>query len=144
MKIIKAKILRFLRIIKPIQLSKYDIQWIKMCKGHYKDKYPSTGSWAQTLKPLFEEIYGWDPDEDNYYLDYLDGMFNKLLEVYLKIQYDQSGHNVFLKSIFSAAFYKSISREEELPIERAIAKLCCLIQNNLVVEDGVNRYYLNV
>lgn len=125
-----------------IQLEKTDKQWIKLCKMHYKEKYPYTGSWVNTLKPLFKEIYGWDPDEDNNYNDYLVGIFNKLLEIYLKIADDRSGSNVQLREIFSAAFTKSISREDDLPIERAISQLCGLIQCNTVIEDGVARYEL--
>ena len=141
MKKLLKRLLRFLRITKPIQLSKYDIQWIKLCKNHYEDKYPYKGSWAETLKPLFLEIYGWNPVDD--YYSYLNVIFNKLLELYLKIQYDQSGSNRKLKGVFGAAFYKSISREDELPIERAIAELCGLISCNLVIENGIHRYYLN-
>ena len=126
-----------------IELTKYEKQWIKICKGHYKSKYPSQGSWVLTLKPLFVEIYGWDPDEDGNYRDYLNCMFNKLLDIHLKIIHDQSGSNRQLRGIFEAAFYKGISRTEILPIERAIAELCSLIQNNTVLEDGEPRYSLD-
>lgn len=88
------------------------------------------------------EIYGWNPDEHNNYRDYLNCLFNKLLEIHLKIIDDKSGTNLQLRGIFEAAFYKGIVREEELPIERAIAELCGLIQNNTVLEDGKNRYEL--
>jgi len=126
-----------------IELTKYEKQWIKICKGHYKSKYPSQGSWVLTLKPLFVEIYGWDPDEDGNYRDYLNCMFNKLLDIHLKIIHDQSGSNRQLRGIFEAAFYKGISRTENLLIERAIAELCSLIQNNTVLEDGEPRYSLD-
>jgi len=125
-----------------IHLEKTEKQWIKLCKGHLKEKYPFAGHWVNTLKPLFTEIYGWNPDEDNNYQDYLRCVFNKLLDIHLKIVCDMSGNNNQLRSIFSAAFYKSITREDELPIERAIAELCGLIQCNTVVEDGVPRYEL--
>ena len=125
-----------------IQLSKPEKQWILLCKGHYQDLYPYKGSWVRTLNPLFIEIYGWNPDEDNNYRDYLNCVFNKLLEIFLKIQDDRSGNNVQLRGIFEAAFYKGISRRERRPIERAIAELCGLIQNNTVIEDGVKRYEL--
>lgn len=124
-----------------IRLEKTDKQWIRICKLHYKEKYPLKGSWVETLKPLFVEIYGWNPDEDNNYRDYLDCIFNRLLELYLKIADDKSGTNYELRSIFSAAFYKSICRQD-LPIERAIAELCSLIQNNQVIEGGITRYEL--
>jgi len=125
-----------------INLTMFEKKWIKLCKGHYREKYPPTGSWVKTAKPLFTEIYGWNPDEDNNYRDYLNCLFNKLLEIHLKIIHDQSGTNLQLRNIFEAAFYKGISIDEDLPIERAIAALCGLIQNNLVIEDGVNRYEL--
>ena len=126
-----------------IQLDQYEKQWILLCKGHLKEKYPSKGYWHETLKPLFTEIYGWDPDEDNNYNDYLRGMFNKLLDLYLKIKGRWSDENGQLKEIFSAAFYKGISNNAELPIERAIHTLCGLIQNNMVLnEDGSKRYEL--
>lgn len=125
-----------------ILLTRIEKDWIYLCKGHYKDIYPYQGSWVRTLKPLFVEIYGWNPSEDNNYKDYLNCIFNKLLELYLKIQDDRSGNNVQLRGIFEAAFYKGISRTERRPIERAIAELCGLIQNNTVIEDGVKRYEL--
>ena len=71
-------------------------------------------------------------------------MFNKLLDIYLKIQDDQSGNNHFLKEIFEASFYKSFSCEDELPIERAIAKLCGIIQCTTVVQDGKERFSLKL
>lgn len=141
-KFIIAKLLRFLKITKPIELDKYEIQWIKLFKGHYKEKYPTTGSWINTIKPLFVEIYGWNPDEDNNYQDYLSCMFNRLLELYLKIQDDKSGSNVQLKDVFYASFVKNYKYEEESSIERAIARLCGLIQCNTVIENGVERYSL--
>ena len=125
-----------------IQLSKTEKQWIKICKGHYKDKYPYKGEWTESLKPLFVEIYGWNPDEDNNYRDYLNCVFNKLLEIHLKIQDDMSGTNLQMRGVFEAAFYKGICRNQELPIERAIAELCGLIQNNLVVGKEGDRYNL--
>jgi hypothetical protein len=126
-----------------IHLEETDKQWIKLCKGHYKEKYPLTGRWVNTLKPLFTELYGWNPDEDKNYNDYLNCIFNRLLDLYLKIAYDESGTNAQLRGIFSAAFYKSISKEEELPIERAIAELCSLIRFNKVTDEmGKHRYDL--
>jgi hypothetical protein len=125
-----------------IDLTETEKQWIKLCKGHYKDQYPYKGSWVITLKPLFIEIYGWNPDEDNNYRDYLNTLFNKLLDIHLKIQDDKSGNNMQLRGIFGAAFSKTISRIERRPIERAIAELCALIQNNIVIENGEKRYEL--
>ena len=125
-----------------IELTRIEKDWIKLCKGHFKSKYPFTGRWTETMRPLFVAIYGWNPAEDNNYHDYLNCLFNKLLEIHLKIQDDRSGNNVQMRGIFEAAFYKGICRDEDLPIERAIAELCGLIQNNIVVEDGENRYEL--
>ena len=149
-KYIVNKFLQFIRIIKPIYLSKTDIKWIKMCKLHYFEggtnpesgKYSYKGNWTESLKPLFIEIYGWNPDEDNNYHDYLNCVFNKLLDIYLKIQLDQSRNNHQLRGLFSATFYRSISRDQELPIERAISNLCGQIQNNTVLYKGITRYYL--
>ena len=126
-----------------IHLEKTDKQWIKICKCklHYESKYPFKGTWIETLKPLFKDIYGWDPDSD--YHTYLNVLFNKLLDVHLKIVDDRSGSNLQLREIFSAAFYKSISRTNDLPIERSISQLCGLIQCNTVIqEDGTRRYEL--
>lgn len=125
-----------------IELTRTEKDWIKLCKGHFKSKYPYTGRWVDTLKPLFMAIYGWNPDEDNNYRDYLNCLFNKLLEIQLKIQDDQSGNNMQMRGIFEAAFYKGICRDEDLPIERAIAELCGLIQNNTVIKHGEQRYEL--
>jgi hypothetical protein len=113
-----------------------------MTKGHFREKYPYKGTWTENFKPLFEEIYGWCPDE--FYNDYLKGLFSKLLEIYLKIQDDRSGSNIQLKEIIGASFCKTISRDQELPIERVIAELCGHIQCSQVIEYGVNRYYLDL
>ena len=42
-KIIKSKMLRILRIKKPIALSEQERRWIKLLKGHYKTEYPYKG-----------------------------------------------------------------------------------------------------
>ena len=143
-KLFMRGLLRYLCITSPIELDDSDIFWIKFCKLHYRNKYPRTGSWINSLKLPFEERYGWDPDEDNNYYQFLRCMFNRLLDLYLKIQEDQSGSNAQLKEIISASFIKSFQWSEELPIERVIVALCGQIQSNLVVEDGINRYYLNI
>jgi len=125
-----------------IELSNTDKQWIKMCKGHYQKEYPFAGCWVNTLKPLFKEMYGWDPDE--HYYDYLGSMFNRLLDLHLKICDDRSGSNRQLKEIFNASFYQSPSKDELRPIERSISALCGLIQCNQVVENDVERYSLEL
>lgn len=127
-----------------IQLDQNEKQWILLCKGHLKDKYPFTGSWCNTLKPLFIEIYGWNPDEDNNYKDYLQCIFNRLLDIHMKIRENWSSENAQLKELFEATFYKSFFHEEESPIERGISKLCGLIQSSLVVDrDGNKRFELH-
>lgn len=125
-----------------IELDKYEKELILLCKLNLQDEYPLTGKWHETLKPWFTKIYGWNPDEDNNYRDYLRGMFNKLLDTYTKIQLDHSGSNALIKKVFSACFYKGISNDSELPIERGINALCSLIQNNRVFVDDVPRYDL--
>lgn len=141
-KIIKAKILRYLGITKPIELDKYEVRWIKLCKGHYNKKYDiSARNWIDALKPMFEEIYGWSPDERN--KDFLQCIFNKLLDIHMKIMIDGSGKNQQIKDVFAASFDHTYRRNYQLPIERAIAELCGQIQYNLVIENGVPRYHLN-
>lgn len=139
---IKAKLLRALGINKPIPLTYQEVRWIKLIKGHYKKEYPYIGDeWTDLLKPMFNEVYGWTAEE--FYHDFLACVFTKLMDIHLKIKDDQSGCNHQLYSIFSAAFHKSISREQELPIERAISEVCAHIQNTRVIENGVHRFYLN-
>lgn len=126
-----------------IQLDKGEKQWINLLKNRLNDKYPFTKDWITTIKPMFTELYGWNPDEDNNYYDYLDCLFNRLLGIYLKIQYDESGSNNELKGIFNASFSKRPSNEHELPIERAISHLCGLIGWNTVIVNDEHRYELD-
>jgi hypothetical protein len=124
-----------------ITLTTIEKDIIKLCKGYYRDLYPYTGKWSNTLMPLFKKYYGWNPEDD--YNEYLNVLFSKLLDIHLKIANDKSGFNHLLKGVFSAAFYKSIVRDEVLPIERSISELCGLIQGNPVrEEDGTKRYNL--
>jgi hypothetical protein len=128
---------------KLIQLDENEKNIILICKGHKKDKYPFTGHWHSTLKPLCLELWGWEPNEDNNYCDYLRGMFHKLLDLHQKIKEDYSNDNRQLKEVFAAAFNKGLSNDANLPIERVINELCSLIQINRVVNDnGVKRYSL--
>jgi len=139
----KAKLLRFLGINKPIPLTYQEVRWIKLIKGHYDKDYRYKGNeWTDLLKPMFNEVYGWTAEE--FYQDFLACMFTKLMDIHLKIKDDQSGHNRELYCIFSASFSKSISREQELPIERAISEVCALIQNTTVIKNGVHRFYLDI
>jgi len=125
-----------------INLTETEKMIIKLCKGHLQKEYPFTGSWVNTLKPLFIKYYGWNPDEDNNYRDYLECIFYKLLEIHLKIVDDESGSNLQLRNIFSATLYKGISNDAELPIERGIHALCGLLQNNRVIKNDIMRYDL--
>lgn len=128
-----------------IELDKYEKQWILFCKGQLRGKYSYKGNWVESLKPMFTEIYGWNPDDDNNYRDYLRGMFNKLLGILIKIKDDWSNQNGQLEEVFHASFYKSFRDESELPIERAINSLCGLIQSTRVInEDGTKRFDLDL
>lgn len=125
-----------------IKLNNAEKQFIKMTKMHYKDVYPCRNNWVLTFKPLFEEIYGWNPNSD--LSNYRRVLFNKLLEIHLKIHLDGSGSDQQLKGIFDAAFNRSFSRDHAKPIDRAISELCGLLQCNQVIEDGVPRYNLDL
>lgn len=129
-----------------IHLNKYEKQWILLLKGKLEEKYPRKGTYIETLKPLFKDIYGWDPDEDENYHDYLRGLFNKLLSIYLKIEDNKSGDPIYyLSEIFHASFYNTISIDQELPIERAITKICSLIRCTSFLDSaGEPRYDLEI
>lgn len=125
----------------PIPLTEQEVKWIKLLKGHYKDyyKYRYKGTeWTDVLKPMFEDIYGYSPDE--HYSDFLDCMFSKLLDIHFKIS---DNNQTELRGVFNASFYKRISRQQELPIERAISELCGIIQGNIVVDGDTVRYKLD-
>lgn len=128
-----------------IQLNQYEKQWILLIKGHLRKKYPFKDRWVESLKPLFIEIYGWNPDENNNYHDYLQCIFCKLLEIQLKIKDNWSDPIGQLKEVFFASFYQGIlTNNEDLPIERAIGKLCVLIQCTTVINsDNSKRFNLN-
>ena len=123
-----------------IQLSEAEIKLIRITKGYYRKEFPFKGSWVVTMKPLFEEIYGWNPNDD--ITGYKHVLFVKLLDIYLKIQNDGSGSHQELKGIFYASFHKSFSRTERSGIDRAISELCGLLQCNQVIVDDVMRYDL--
>lgn len=128
--------------VKEIKLSKYEKTWILLCKGQLQDKYPFKGEWTETLKAPFEDIYGYSPEE--HYDDYLRCMFNKLLDIHMKIKDDKSGTDRELKEVFYASFGKWLHISQDKPIERAIAALCGLIQCTTYMEDGVKRYDLEI
>lgn len=136
LKNLRHRLLRWLGVTKPITLSEQELRWIKLLKGHYGEV---TGTWVETLKPTFNEIYGWSADE--YYDDFLDCMFKKLLEIYLKINDDRSGHNAQLKEVFYRSFNKTIYDQSDKPIERAIGALCSHIRNVRVIDEyGLIRF----
>lgn len=124
-----------------IALTPTDVKWIKLCKGHYKDKYPyMTTHWLDALKPLFIEIYQYDPNE--HYYEFTNCMFKRLLEITEKIRESDDAYKMQIMQVFDASFEESVFRKYPLPIERAVAELCSIIQNNIVIKDGVDRYSL--
>jgi hypothetical protein len=142
-KITKAKVLRFLGITKTIPLGKYEIQWIKLCKGHYDQKYNfEDENRIERLKPLFTEIYGWNPDEDNNYRDFLDCIFKKLFSLYLKI-HDETSTDLLITEVVQSSFWQRPSNNHELPIERCIADICFKIAWTPVCDNGVDRFKLD-
>lgn len=125
-----------------IELSEADKKLILACKGHNKKVFRNKKDWVESLKVLFIEIYGWNPDYDNNYNDYLRCIFNKLLEIYLKIK-ENFDNNRELQDLFINVFSKQFDNEAELPIERGINKLCSLISFTTVINnDGTKRFNL--
>jgi len=134
---------KFLNLFKKktIKLSNSEVKWIKLCKGHFDKKYEfKTKNWLDILKPMFVEIYEYEPDEN--YTSFLYCMFNTLLDIYLKIQNDESGSNQHLKSIIVSGFGKTIRRKCDLPIERCISEICEFIQCNQVIINNKKRYHI--
>lgn len=117
-----------------INLEDGEKQWIKLCKLHLIDKYPSKGSWVKTCKPLFEELYGWNPNIDIH--SYRNILFNRLLGIYLKICHKDI--NSSIEYMCSELFYKSITNTSKIPIERGIHVLCSLIQNTAYLDNDMN------
>ena len=128
-----------------IELSNSDKQWINFCKNRLGNKYPFKNNWIDSMKPMFLDLYGWNPDDDNYYLDFLECVFRRLLDVQLLIsESDYHDHHRELNEIFKASFNSSILDDFKLPIERAIIALRSSIAFNLVVNiDGSKRYELD-
>lgn len=106
-----------------------------------KVKYGEHDTWIETLKPMFTEVYGWTAED--FYDDFLDCIFNKLFDIYFKIKLDQSGSNIQLKEIIKAGIRDKYDRDSKLtPMERIIGELCSQIRMNLVIDNGIIRYYL--
>lgn len=141
--IVKAKALRFLGITKPIPLDKYEVQWIKLCKGHFNEKYNfKDENRIERLKPLFTETYGWNPDEDNNYKDFLNCIFKKLFIIYLKI-HDQTSTDLLITQVVESSFWQRPSNDYKLPIERCIVDICFKLTWTPVYDCGVARFNLD-
>lgn len=126
-----------------IELNPNEVMWIRLLKGYSFDLYPFKESWIETIKPLFTNVYGWNPDEDNNYHDYLDCLFNRLYDIYIKIEHPER-INYSIKELFKISHYKSISIDNELPIERGIIKLIGLIQGVEILNiDGSKRFNID-
>lgn len=125
-----------------IELTDIEKKIILICKLQKKEEFPFIDNWARTLAPISIELWGWDALEDGNYNDYLGGIFRFLLKLYQKIEYNKSGDpNYYLNQIFSASFSKSISRNEDEPVERAICELCSLIQITRVLNDDKSKRF---
>ncbi len=123
-------------IVEPIIiLSDADKKIIKFCKSNLD----SNKTFIECLKPLFIEIYGWNPDQDNNYQDYLNCIFRKLLYIYDKIdKYPK------IDEIFTDTFNFDKNEDTKLPIEAAITSLFYKIRFNQVTNnDNSKRYDLN-
>lgn len=125
--------------IKMIQLSEAEKKLIKLCKNHYADddRFKKLNGWINILKPMHNEIYGWDANE--HYEDFLRCAFGKLFDIYMKIGKDESGSNIRLKSIFFDSFDKRCRHKK--PIERAIAALCSEIRHTDYLDDNEKPRY---
>jgi hypothetical protein len=122
-----------------IELTKQEIKWIKFCKGHLYKVYPPKKYFFEELKPLFLEIYGWNPDEDKNYSDYLECIFDKLYSIYSKITIDTITKDREIKELFSEIFK---NKESELKsIEVGINKLCYLLRFSTVIDEQGNKIY---
>lgn len=154
MKNLINKILVFLHLSKPkqpqIKLTKYDKMWIKLMKNHYvgDPKYHvNASSWIETLKPMFREIYAYEPDD--HMSSFRRCMAMRLFKLWYKIDPRMHQDNMdwkcdILYDVASKGFYRTISRDYEEPIDRFIAELCGQIQCVTVLEDGVKRFDLDV
>lgn len=117
-----------------IKLTKYEKKLIRLCKG--KHPYKSDGTILNLIKKYYKSVYALDPEE--YYQDCLQCMFMKLFNTYMKIRDWGGTENADVIDVFNAAFRKGIVRDQELPIERAIAELYGQIQCVQVREKDEN------
>jgi len=126
-----------------IELTNTERGWIKLCKGHFKDKYPHSETWIDTIRLYYSEVYGNNLVPGTVeYPQYLDAIFNVLFGIYMKIKDDKSGIHAELRDLFKVTFNKTIIRSHDLPVERAISELCGLIQTTAVIVDGSERFEL--
>jgi hypothetical protein len=125
-----------------IELSDFEKILIKFCKGHYRDMFEERGR-IYGLKLIYKEFYALDAEEHP--LSFRECMFNKLLDIWLKVIEDNSGSNVWLKRLFYNSFNKSFPNNNDLPVERTILELCSQISNTkLITDDRIQRYTLDV
>lgn len=137
MKLTKKKILRWLGIDKPIELTEYENDLMCLSKGWI---VKNATTWLEAAKPVFEKHYGWSPDDDeqNYKKVLLCGLF----DLYLKVARDRSGSNRQLTGILLKTCYQGIFSDHDEPVDRVISEIFSLLSSNLVLEDGVHRYHL--
>lgn len=128
-----------------IQLTPAEVKWIKLCKNHYQKDMPKEAdkTWLTRLAWMFESQYGWSPEE--FRNDFIGCIFNKLLDIWLKIEYDLSGNSNELRELFGAAFGTRIFHDKDTPpIERVINQLCSSIAfTTVILEDGTHRFNLD-
>jgi len=154
MKKIIVKVLVFLHFMKAepqlIKLTKYDKMWIKLLKNHYANDeryHVNASSWIETLKPMFREIYGYEPDENLKSFRFC--IHRKLFKLWYKIDPRMIQDNIdwkcdILLEILKPVFSRSIVRDYEESVDRLIAELCGQIQCTLVISrDGSKRFDLD-
>lgn len=123
--------------MKKIELTKYEKKLIRLCKG--KHPYKGDGTILTLIKKYYKSVYLLDPDE--YYQDCLRCMFTKMFNTYMKIRDWGGTENADVLDVFYASFQKGIARDQELPIERAIAELYGRIQCTTVREKDASGKY---
>lgn len=123
--------------MKKIELSNSERILIKLLKGHFNEdpKYKDRTTWIETLKPWYEEFYGVDPEVHQN--AFRNSMFNILYNLHSKIA-EKCHYKRELREVFEDTFESNVVQRlkgiEITPIERAISRLCGLIQCNTVVE----------
>lgn len=155
MKNLISKFLILLHIIKKpqalIELTEYDKMWIKLLKNHYVNDeryHVNASSWIETLKPMFREIYGYEPDE--HMSSFRRCISMKLFKLWHKIDPRMHQDNMDFKcdilyGISAKAFHRTISRDYEDPTDRFIAELCGEIQCVRVInDDKTERFNLDI